>query len=140
MRESKSGKPRDVRLTEEGVAYFAGLTAGRPADQLVFGRGDRPWGKSHQAAPMALACKNASIVPAVGFHQLRHTWASLAVMNGMPLMMVAENLGHADTRMVERHYGHLTDDYRDKMIDNFAPRFGITVSAPVVSLDDRRQA
>jgi hypothetical protein len=28
-------------------------------------------------------------------------------MNGVPLMVVAKNLGHADTRMVEKHYGHL---------------------------------
>ena len=25
---------------------------------------------------------------------LRHTWASLAVRNGVPLMVVAQNLGH----------------------------------------------
>jgi Protein of unknown function (DUF2934) len=26
-------------------------------------------------------------------------------------MVVAQNLGHADTRMVERHYGHLAPSY-----------------------------
>jgi hypothetical protein len=36
------------------------------------------------------------------FEHLRHTRASLAVMNGVPLMVVAKNLGHADTRMVEK--------------------------------------
>jgi hypothetical protein len=41
------------------------------------------------------------------FHALRHTWASLAVMGGVPLLVVAKNLGHVDTRMVEKHYGHL---------------------------------
>ena len=41
----------------------------------------------------------------------RHTWASLAVMAGVPLMVVARNMGHADTRMVERHYGHLAPSY-----------------------------
>ena len=49
----------------------------------------------------------AKITPPISFHGLRHTWASHAVMNGMPLMVVARNLGHADTRMVEKHYGHL---------------------------------
>jgi integrase len=47
------------------------------------------------------------IIPPINFHGLRHTWASLAVMNGMPLLVVAKNLGHSDTRMVEKHYGHL---------------------------------
>jgi hypothetical protein len=32
-------------------------------------------------------------------------------MNGVPLMVVAKNLGHADTRMVEKHYGHLAPSY-----------------------------
>jgi hypothetical protein len=27
------------------------------------------------------------------------------------LMVVARNLGHADTRMVEKHYGHLATSY-----------------------------
>ncbi|MER9421443.1 site-specific integrase [Mesorhizobium sp. M0317] len=139
VRESKSGKPRDVRLTEEGTAFFQALAAGRPASQLVFRRADGDgWGKSHQARPMLTACAAAKIVPAVGFHQLRHTWASLAVMAGMPLMMVAENLGHADTRMVEKHYGHLTEDYRDEMIRSFAPRFGIVAPANLASLDAAR--
>lgn len=37
----------------------------------------------------------------ITFHGLRHTWASLAVMNGVPLLVVAKDLGHRDTRMVE---------------------------------------
>jgi integrase len=60
----------------------------------------------------------------VNFHVLRHTWASLAVMNGVPLLVVARNLGHADTRMVERHYGHLAPSYVADAIRAGAPRFG----------------
>ena len=57
------------------------------------------------------------------FHALRHTWASLAAMNGVPLMVVAKNLGHADTRMVEKHYGHLAPSYVADAIRAGAPRF-----------------
>ena len=45
------------------------------------------------------------------FHALRHSWASHRVMAGAPLMVVAQALGHADTRMVEKHYGHLAPSY-----------------------------
>jgi len=31
--------------------------------------------------------------------------------DGAPLMVVARNLGDADTRMVEKHYGHLATSY-----------------------------
>ena len=57
---------------------------------------------------MIEASARAKIKPRVSFHILRHCYASLAVMNGMPLMVVAKNLGHSDTRMVEKHYGHLS--------------------------------
>ena len=73
---------------------------------------------------MATACQHAKITPAINFHGLRHTWASLAVMAGMPLMVVAKNLGHRDTRMVELHYGHLAPSYVAEAVRANAPRFG----------------
>lgn len=125
IRKSKSGKPRDVELNPEGAAFFEQLTAGREASALMFQRADGgPWKTAAQGKPMRDACRRAKIVPAVGFHQLRHTWASLAVMNEMPLMVVARNLGHANTLMVEKHYGHLHDDYVKKAIRAAAPTFG----------------
>jgi integrase len=125
IRESKSGKPRNVALTPEGAAFFEQLTAGRDAGALMFQRADgSPWKKSMQARPMREACRGAKIVPPVGFHQLRHTWASLAVMNEMPLMVVARNLGHSSTAMVEKHYAHLREDYVDKETRAAAPTFG----------------
>jgi integrase len=63
-------------------------------------------------------------VPPLNFHALRHTWASLSVMGGMPLMVVAKNLGHADTRMVERHYGHLAPSYVAEAVRKHPPKFG----------------
>ena len=60
----------------------------------------------------------------VGFHGLRHTWASHAVMNGVPLLVVAKNLGHSDTRMIEKHYGHLAPSYIADAIRAGAPKFG----------------
>ena len=37
---------------------------------------------------------------------------------GMPLPVVAKNLGHADTRMVEKHYGHLAPSYVAEAVRN----------------------
>jgi DNA-binding transcriptional regulator YhcF (GntR family) len=58
---------------------------------------------------------------------------SLSIMAGMPLMVVARNLGHHDTRMVEKHYGHLTDSFVNEAIRANAPRFG-TAASKVVPL------
>ena len=32
-------------------------------------------------------------------------------MKGVPLFVVATQLGHRDTRMVEHHYGHMAPSY-----------------------------
>jgi integrase len=134
VRKSKSGKPRHVVLTEEGRAFFADLVRRAGNRQLLFVRADgEPWRKSSQARPMKAACAAAGIVPAAGFHILRHTWASHAVMNGVPLLVVARNLGHKDTRMVEKHYGHLAPSYEADAIRAGAPRFGVDSSQGNVS-------
>lgn len=123
VRKSKNGKPRQVVLTDEGCAFFADLVKRASNRDFLFVRADgKPWKKSWQARPMKAACIAAKIDPA-GFHTVRHTWASHAVMNGAPLLVVARNLGHRDTRMVERHYGHLAPSYEADAIRAAAPRF-----------------
>jgi integrase len=127
--QSKSGKSRHVVLTDEGQAFFRQLAAGRNSEQLLLCRADgSAWGRSHQQSRMAAACRRAKIEPAVGIHALRHTWASLAVMHGMPLMVVARNLGHADVEMVQKFYGHLSRDFVTDAVREHAPRFGIAKS------------
>jgi integrase len=125
--KSKSGKDRHVVLTEEGAAFFKRQAAGRPGDALMFTHDGSAWNTAHQSRPMREACEHASIKNA-SFHTLRHTWASLSVMNGTPLMVVAKNLGHADTRMVEKHYGHLAPSFVAEAIRAGAPRFGLKPS------------
>ncbi len=123
--KGKNLKPRHVILTEEGTEFFRSLTEGRKADDLIFLRNGKPWEKSHQARPFAEACRAAEIGEAVTFHGLRHTYASLSIMSGMSLKVLADNLGHADTRMVEKHYGHLADQYRIQMVRETAPKYGL---------------
>jgi integrase len=135
VRRSKSGKARHVVLTDEGGSFFRQLTAGRAASEIMLRKANgEPWRPSHQLRPIAQACQRANVNPPVNFHALRHTWASLSVMSGVPLLVVAKNLGHADTRMVERHYGHLAPSYVADAIRANAPRFGFTPDATVTSL------
>jgi len=135
IRQSKSGKARHVVLTDEGVSLFRQLTAGRAGTEIMLCKvNGEAWRTSHQLRPMAQACQRAKINPPVSFHALRHTWASLATMNGTPLLVVAKNLGHADTRMVEKHYGHLAPSYIADAIRAGAPKFGFTPDTSVVPL------
>jgi integrase len=125
IRQSKSGKPRQVVLTDEGRSFFRELTAGRQGNEPMLKRDDgMAWDMSHQIRRTTETVARAKINPGISFHGLRHTWASHAVMGGMPLMIVARNLGHADTRMVEKHYGHLAPSFISDSIRKHAPRFG----------------
>jgi integrase len=135
IRTSKSGKGRHVVLHDEGIQLFRSLAAGRRGNEPMLRKpdGDR-WGKSNQDRPMRNACIRAKIEPPANFHVLRHTYASLAVMAGAPLMVVARNLGHADTRMVERHYGHLSESYIAEAIRKAVPRFGVANESTVTPI------
>jgi integrase len=144
VRRSKSGKARHVILNDEGIVFFTGITQWRmPNDLMLRNEGriaraaerSKPgsnqlldkgeWRPAEQGRPMREACKAGKIKPAISIHGLRHTWASHAVMAGVPLIVVAKNLGHKDTRMVEKHYGHLAPSFVADAIRAGAPRFGI---------------
>jgi integrase len=135
IRQSKSGKARHVVLTDEGVFFFRQLTAGRAGSEIMLRKANgEAWRASHQLRPTVQACMHAKIDPPVSFHALRHTWASHAVMNGVPLLVVAKNLGHADTRMVEKHYGHLAPSYIADAIRAGAPKFGFKPNPKIATL------
>ena len=84
----KQGRPHNIHLDDAGVAFFERMVA-KAKGRLVFTRADEKWGDRWQLARMKAACKAARITPTVGFHTLRHTWASLAVMNGMNFKVVS---------------------------------------------------
>lgn len=112
VRESKAGKPRRVVLAADGLALFKELTAGKLTKDLIFIRDDgNKWDRSHQQRPLEAACVRAKIEPTATFHILRHTYASKLAMSGVPMGVIAAQLGHSDTRMTEKHYAHLSPNY-----------------------------
>jgi integrase len=137
--DPKTGKPRHIVLSTEGIKFFEDITAGRSASERMFFKDDGTrWLADHQAEPIDETNKRAKITPLINFHGLRHTWASHAVMNGMPLIVVAKNLGHTSTRMVEKHYGHLAPSYIAQAVREHAPRFGAAGEAKIKKLRPRR--
>jgi integrase len=139
VRESKAGKPRHVVLTEEGQQLFAGLIAGKLGSDPIFSRANgRVWGKSHQLRPMREACWRARIKPEISFHVLRHTYGSALAMRGVPMGVIAEQLGHADTRMTEKHYAHLAPSYVADTIRAHFPKLGIINDTTIVAMKPKR--
>ena len=126
VRETKNGRPRHVPLTDEGSAFFERQAAGKATNGPLLTKGHGgAWGYAHQLRPMLTACKAANIDPPVSFHILRHTYGSSLAMNQVPLQVIAAALGHADTRITERHYAHLSPSYVADMIRTNLPILGI---------------
>jgi integrase len=71
------------------------------------------------------ACNRAKIKAAVSFHVLRHTHGSTLAMRGVPMGVIAEQLGHADTRMTEKHHAHLAPSYVADTVRAHFPRWGL---------------
>jgi len=135
--ESKSGKPRHIYLNGEGQSLFNELTIGKVHSDLIFTngaerrkRGGSAWQNSDQTRLTKAACLRAGIEP-IAFHELRHTFASMLVNAHVPLAYVAEQLGHADVRMVSKHYGHLAPSAMAAAVRAGLPVMGI-VDVPKV--------
>lgn len=135
VRISKSGKARHIVLTQEGRDIVATLATGRTGSAKLFLRSNgKQWSKSEQQRPLAAACEAAGIEPPANFHALRHTYASRLAMRGVPLAVVAAQLGHADTRMVEKHYGHLAPSYVAETVRAAFGSLGLAEPSNIVPL------
>ena len=111
-----------VALSVEGDKFFKRLTNGRSSKELMFLRENgRPWSYYHFRVQLTKASEKANIKPEVTPHKLRHTFASKAAMAGIPLKVIASQLGHKTTVMVDRYYAHLSPDYVDKEIEEKMP-------------------
>jgi integrase len=139
VRASKSGKPRHVFVTQEGRGFLTQRAAGKPGGARFFLRSNgKPWRKSEQQRPLDAACAAARIDPPVHFHGLRHTYASRLAMRGVPLAVIAKQLGHADTRMVKKHYGHLAPSYVADTVRAAFGTLGILDTSNVVPISNTR--
>jgi integrase len=113
-RTRKDTKTGSVRFLEINAELAELLEEIKPAnakhDELVF---KNPTRTNHIDAHnfrnrWIKVLKNADI-PYRRPHVVRHSFASHAIEQGIPLTGVAYLLGHSDTRMVAQTYGHLVN-------------------------------
>ena len=116
----KGGKGRTVPLTPDARATLAAeLEAAKrrgaagPDRHVWPGRRERPRSAAGCTQTIAAAFERAGIKDeagdGIGWHTLRHTFASWLVLRGVSLRVVQELLGHASIRQTER-YAHLAPD------------------------------
>ncbi len=137
IRAGKTGKARDVALTEEAVKFFTVQAAGKARNALMLTQPDgTAWGKSDQIRPMKAACKAASIAPTIGFHILRHAYASRLVMAGVPLGAVAAQIGDSEVTCA-KHYAHHSPKSVADAVRHATAELGIVAESNVVSMSGK---
>jgi len=126
---TKTGKPRHVPLSGEGLKFFKALAKDKkPNDLLLTHQDGSDWDRSHQTRPMREACDKAGINPPVGFHVLRHSFATLLLRTdgdsqGVSIAYVAELIGDS-VATTSKHYGHVRQDDLQKEMERKLPSFG----------------
>jgi integrase len=124
---AKNSKLRYVDFNSELEAHLKDMAARRaPDSEWLFpspqrGKTDKPTKTFRESFLLA---REKAKLGCVGFHDLRHYFASMAVMSGIDFKTIAEWLGHQDGGMlVGRVYGHLLPEHRQRMAERlvFAP-------------------
>lgn len=115
---------RDFDMTDEMVALLRGVRLGQKEARLAAGAS---WVESGfvftgpTGAPIpphvfqtafARTRTAAGLRPGITIHSLRHTGATWLILNGTPLKVVSEFLGHATTAMTAEVYAHVLPDVR----------------------------
>ncbi len=143
VKEPKTGKARDVAVTDRLAAFLADWRAHLRAQgfaaegaEHVIPNADGGFtqteyiGKSWRALSRALGLVGTEGRP-VTFHDLRHTWATLAISNGVDVKTVSGNLGHANAAMTLNVYASADADAKRRAAQTMgrvlAPKEGVII-------------
>jgi integrase len=113
-----TGKLKMVALVPEAVDLLrAALAQAKPVSTqewsaaspiLLTVRGKR-WSRHNLWKSMSYLKRRYGLKTSASIHGLRHAFATAAVAAGAPIALIAAQLGHANTRVTEKHYVDLTN-------------------------------
>ncbi len=121
LEDSKTG-PRTVPLNRRAQEIIEGRLA-MTSGEFVFPSPIDPARPVSDNLPLWYEVRVGVGIEDVRLHDLRHTYASQAVMQGVPLPVVARLLGHSQATMTLR-YAHACE----REVEAAAERIGSTIS------------
>lgn len=113
--QAKSGRKEHVRINSEAAEALTKLKSIAPKSDLVC-----PFNKYDQHREWWLSALRAAKIKDFRWHDLRHTFASRLVMNGVDIFTVNRLLRHASIQMTMR-YAHLADNHLKVAIEKLVP-------------------
>lgn len=109
VREHKTarhGVARVVHFNAAALAILTALRAKHGTGHLFRGRDNKPYTKDAIGQRMRRISERSG-VHATAYGLGRHTFATAALVAGVPPAVVAALLGHKGTAMLDRHYSHV---------------------------------
>ena len=113
----KNGRIRHVPLTDDAIAALQDIKNGTG---LIFPFDGKMFVYWTSLCRLQNACKQVGIEP-IGWHVLRHTFASQLVSRGASLKAVQDLLGHSTVNMTQR-YAHLAPEVLRDVISLLEPK------------------
>ncbi len=118
--DTKNGQKRDIDMNDQVRAALI-REPKHPDSPFVFcNHSGKPYHDLKKS--FFTACDKAGIID-FRWHDLRHTFASHLVMNGVDLNTVRELLGHKSLDMTLR-YSHLSPDHKKRAVDILGKSIG----------------
>src|SRR5262249_36051938 len=133
LTDTKTGS-RAVPLTDEAVAWFKSIAAGKHPDDLLLPKDDgMAWGKGHQVRPMREARIRAKLPKGASLDTLGHPFGSEPLMRGTDLKSLADIMG-TSIRMLEAHYGHILASHKRKLVEAAGFNLGVKASSTLAPI------
>ncbi|HEX6395750.1 MAG TPA: site-specific integrase [Acidimicrobiales bacterium] len=118
---TKTDKPRVIELDATTVAAFRTWKAKQAQERLLLGAGYqdndlifcRPDGRPYHPESFSKTFdrrrrqERFSELPTIRLHDLRHTWATLALIAGVDVAVVSKRLGHSSPMVTWTIYQHV---------------------------------
>ena len=114
--KTKSGTTRHIPLNNESATVLGRWIKDMPAESLVFPNPKSGKKLDNIKKSWSNLLEGANI-SSFRFHDLRHTFASKLVMNGVDLYTVKELLGHSTIELTQR-YAHLSQDHKLESVES----------------------
>lgn len=112
----KNNEPHSLPLTDDVVKVLKAWKQQQNTDGgLVFPnpKTGNELSKSALKRPWKYIKELAGLPEALDFYNLRHNFISWLVMSGVDMFTVAKLSGHANSKMIEQHYGHLSPKHKE---------------------------
>jgi integrase len=128
---TKTGKPRPIEIDGSTVGALRGVRARQAQERLLLGPAyidndlvfARPDGQPQHPEHFSMAFDRRVAryrLPRIRLHDLRHTWATLALSAGVDVKIVSERLGHASAKITWDIYQHVTPTMQSNAAETVA--------------------